>query len=173
MWILVRICVNLRFQEIFSWLSGTQGAGDLFEERGVVSFTTAVQLKGTQRNKMSLTQQNTIDFYNKTTVKWFCMMTYRSVENIQHLDGRVFAGRPWHINSFDVRRVVEVDQFFGDLRQQTEQVHWSRGANQCKHQIFSVCAAYLLCPCSWNPTWLQPLHKRRGSPKRRRTKDRK
>lgn len=36
---------NLRFQEIFCSLSGTQSAGDLFEERGVVSFTAAVELR--------------------------------------------------------------------------------------------------------------------------------
>lgn len=43
-------CVYLRFQKIFLSLSGTQGADDLFEQSGVVSFTAAVELKGRQRN---------------------------------------------------------------------------------------------------------------------------
>lgn len=75
------VMTALRFQKIFWRFSGTQCAGDLLEESGVVSFTAAVE---------------------------------RSVENVQHLDGGVFAGRPCDIHSFDVRRVVEVDQFFGD-----------------------------------------------------------
>lgn len=45
----------------------------------------------------------------------FLIMTYCSVENLQHGNGRVFTGRPWHIHSLDIRRVVEVAQFFGDL----------------------------------------------------------
>lgn len=64
------------------------------------------------------------------------IMTYRLVEHIQDLDGSVFTRRPRDIQSLDVRRVVEVDQLFGNLwtvasctgcfkDSQTHQVHWS------------------------------------------------
>lgn len=43
------------------------------------------------------------------------IISYRFVEDIQHLDGAVFTGSPRHIHSLDVRRVVEIDQFFRDL----------------------------------------------------------
>lgn len=42
-------------------------------------------------------------------------MTYRVVENLQDLDGSIFTGRAWDVDGLDVRRVIEGDQFFGDL----------------------------------------------------------
>ena len=57
----------------------------------------------------------------------FSIMTYRVVKDIQHLDGSVFTGGSRDVHSLDVRRVVEVDQFFRDLWEQTEQVHGNRG----------------------------------------------
>lgn len=44
------------------------------------------------------------------SIRW-----YRVVKNFQNLDGGVFAGRSWDVHSLDVRRVIEVDQFFRDL----------------------------------------------------------
>lgn len=120
---------------------------------------------------------------------WFFspIILYRFVEDIQHLDGAVFTGRPRHIHSLDVRRVVEIDQFFGDLwiirsgdgvfkRHSNKQRRFTRGAekeHQRRHQTccepwLCVCVC-LQCPCSWNPRLLQPLHRQIGSPKRRRT----
>ena len=40
---------------------------------------------------------------------------YRSVEHVEHFDGRVFAGGAGDVHRLDVCGVVEVDQFFGDL----------------------------------------------------------
>ena len=40
---------------------------------------------------------------------------YRGVEHVEHFDGGVFVGGASDVHRLDVRRVVEVDQFFGDL----------------------------------------------------------
>ena len=40
---------------------------------------------------------------------------YRGVEHVEHFDGGVFVGAARDVHRLDVRRVVEVDHFFGDL----------------------------------------------------------
>lgn len=75
----------------------------------------------------------------------FSTMTYRVVKDIQHLDGSVFTGGSWDVHGLDVRRVVEVDQLFWDLWEQSEQVHGNRGGKineQTIQRNEGVCVAH-------------------------------
>lgn len=58
--------------------------------------------------------QSAGDLFKERGVISLSTAVKRRVENIQHLDGGVFAGRPWDIHRLDVRRVVKIDQLFGD-----------------------------------------------------------
>lgn len=86
------------------------------------------------------------------------IISYRFVEDIQHLDGAVFSGRPRHIHSLDVRRVVEIDQFFGDLwiirsgdgvfnRHSNKQRRFTRGAEKEHQRRHQTCCEPWLCVC--------------------------
>lgn len=86
------------------------------------------------------------------------IISYRFVEDIQHLDGAVFTGSPRHIHSLDVRRVVEIDQFFGDLwiirsgdgvfnRHSNKQRRFTRGAEKEHQRRHQTCCEPWLCVC--------------------------
>lgn len=115
----VRTGPHLRFQEILWSLLRTQRADDLREERRVISFPAAVELKveSKRSNQVStdscrLSSSAPDPPPHPVPPSW----TYRPVESVQNLDGSVFAGGPRHVHRLDVRRVVEVDQLLGDLR---------------------------------------------------------
>lgn len=121
-----RYCVHFRIQEfVFTW-DFRISSGDFLGHKVLATcLKRAVSSplpqqsswkghKETRGHSLN-TIHHQIDVCGSYTSCCVCIMTYRSVEHIQHLDGRVFAGRPRDVHSFDVGGVVEVDQFLGNL----------------------------------------------------------
>lgn len=86
----------------------------MFEKRGVVSFTAAVELKTAVNQHYRNVFKLSLILHEVHCT--FYYIAYRPVENLQDFDGRVFARRTGHIYGLDVCRVVEVNEFFRDLQ---------------------------------------------------------